>query len=265
MSAPPTDPRWPDQIAALCQELVALPADGPAPARDACKSALWLLLHDALTRFMDRQASRVGRVDRTDLEDLAAGKALDLLLNAESGKWDVYGRTGAEIAAFLSTVARNALIDWHRRRRREVSVADFETGLRHDGGEAEGPLLTDSGATGYEALERVAAGQFVVDLKSCAEKLAPRSRWAWFLRVFHEMPTRSIASHPAVNLKPGHVDVLLQRCRKAIRECMEQRGHDTDQLPPGTFVALWSALRGVEGGPDDERAGEPAGAMDEPF
>jgi DNA-directed RNA polymerase specialized sigma24 family protein len=69
--------------------------------------------------------------------------------------------------------------------------------------------------------------------------MQPRSRRIWLFRVFYEMPTRDIASHPDISLKPGHVDVLLQRCRETIRDCMRAKGHDLHEIPPGTFIEMW--------------------------
>lgn len=209
---------------------------------ECARRDLWLILHGALSRSLERQAGRTGRPSREDLDDLAAAKALDLLLNAESGKWEVSGRSGPEIAGYLAAVARNALVDWQRRRLREIPLTVLQGGDTEMPMEPTGMRDTAQEAPQWDAL---AARQFAGDLVRCADRLAPRSRWAWFLRSFYDLPTRVIAAHPAVGLKPAHVDVLLQRCRIAIRSCMEQRGHATGTLPPGTFVELWTHLRSV--------------------
>jgi DNA-directed RNA polymerase specialized sigma24 family protein len=84
--------------------------------------------------------------------------------------------------------------------------------------------------------------EFVEALRHCTERLKVRARFAWFLRVFHEMSSKEIATHPAVRLKVSHVDVLLQRSRKAIRDCMERRGFEPKDMPSGAFVELWQAF-----------------------
>lgn len=231
-------PRWPEAIRDL---MVRIRAPEEAD-REGVRRDLWLLLHGALTRSLERQAGRAGRPAREDLDDLAAAKALDLLLNAESGKWGVDGRGAPEIAGYLAAVARNALVDWGRRRRREVPLNALPGAEHENPMDRTGTTEQTNDPPQWEAL---AARQYAGDLVRCADTLAPRSRWAWFLRSFYDLPTRVIAGHPAVQLKPAHVDVVLQRCRQAIRTCMEQRGHVTTALPPGTFVELWTHLRSV--------------------
>ena len=80
-------------------------------------------------------------------------------------------------------------------------------------------------------------------LKRCAETLENRARTIWLFRVFYEMSSKEISTHPEVRIKPGYVDVILQRVRDSLRECMRRKGHDTHQLPTGVFVELWRAFR----------------------
>jgi DNA-directed RNA polymerase specialized sigma24 family protein len=85
--------------------------------------------------------------------------------------------------------------------------------------------------------------EFARALRKCAEALDARSRLIWFFRVFYSMATKDIAIHPNIDLKTGHVDVLLQRARKAIRKCMQSSGFDPNEIPRGAFAELWSAFR----------------------
>jgi hypothetical protein len=57
------------------------------------------------------------------------------------------------------------------------------------------------------------------------------------------MPSKEIALHPEVKLKIGHVDVILQRSREAIRNCMKHKGFETGHMPPGTFTELWLSFQ----------------------
>ena len=82
----------------------------------------------------------------------------------------------------------------------------------------------------------------VDSLRDCLGKLQPRTRLVWYFRVIHEMPSALIARHPKVTLNPGHIDVILQRARDAIRACMNEKGLDPGDMPTGTFVGLWEFL-----------------------
>jgi hypothetical protein len=69
------------------------------------------------------------------------------------------------------------------------------------------------------------------------------------------MRTKEIAAHPRVGLKPGHVDVLMQRARSGIRECMQQKGYQPQDMLPGTFVELWRIFADEIEGIADTEAG----------
>jgi RNA polymerase sigma factor (sigma-70 family) len=226
-------PLWPERVQCLSRELRA--------TRDSCRrkalqGELWLLLHMALGRYLSAQGAHRGRLPREDLEDLAAQKALELLASAERGSWEVAVRTPGEIASYVSTVARNGLIDHARRHlggaMAQAEEAELETALENESLQpVEAPEV---------AVER---REFANALTECAAELSGRSRTIWFFRVFYDMSSKEIAGHPEVAIKPGHVDVVLQRCREAIRDCMKRKGHGTGQMPPGTFLELWKRFR----------------------
>jgi DNA-directed RNA polymerase specialized sigma24 family protein len=81
--------------------------------------------------------------------------------------------------------------------------------------------------------------EFAQALRECARRLQPRSRLIWFFRVFYGMSSKQIAVHPEIALQAAHVDVLLQRVRHAVRECMHANGFEPRDMPPGTFTELW--------------------------
>jgi hypothetical protein len=72
--------------------------------------------------------------------------------------------------------------------------------------------------------------------------------------VFLERPSREIAGR--LGVKESHVDVIVQRARAALRECMRKKGHPDTALMPGAFVEIWSAIAGSE--PTEGVVDEPA-------
>jgi RNA polymerase sigma factor (sigma-70 family) len=190
-------------------------------------------------RYLHHFSPPAQGVAPADLEDIAAQKSLDLLRKSEQGEWDPTGRSPGEITNFLATVARNGLLDFVRKDKRHVrpdSDAEpvWETREFNSRGQA---------SQGVSPSLQVERREFVEGLRECADELQARSRRVWFFRVFLEMSSKEIAAHPEVMLKPGHVDVILQRAREAIRDCMARKGFDAQDIPPGTFSELWRVWR----------------------
>jgi len=234
-------PRWPARIVATAAVLrAAAPGE-----RSRARAALWPLLHAALFASLRAQAPRVARVAQEDLEDMASQKALELLVRAEEGAWDPHGRADHEVAGYLTGVARHALVDFARRRGREAPAPDDADAWT----EVVGEGVTEPA----RPEDVVAALQFARALRQCSDALAPRARGAWFRRVFLERPSREIAARLGVNA--AHVDVIVQRARASLRECMRSKGHPDAELRPGAFVQIWSALAADAGagGSDDGR------------
>jgi RNA polymerase sigma factor (sigma-70 family) len=240
-------PRWPERLRDLARSL----REGRAGIHgDRILEETWQILNSSLDLFLRQHARRLGRFSAEDFEDIAAQKSLDLLRKCEEGLWDPEGRTAAEIAGFLSTVARNGLVDLRRRRERLVDPGG-EDGDRASWEERVTALDARDPAAGTPDAG-IESAQFARALRDCAQRLQPRSRRIWFFRVFYDMSSKRIAAHPEVELNPGHVDVLLQRCRETLRRCMERAGYTPREIPPGSFVALWEAFR-----PDEDRKGAP--------
>lgn len=231
----PAPPCWPELLARHCAELTAAAAD----ARDGSRAALWKVLHAALFASLRAQAHRVPAASREDLEDIASSKALEILSRAEEGLWTPAGRPAHEIAGFVTRVARNGLIDLARRRGREVAPPEDEEAWRDRLGETHS-------AIGPSPDDQTAANEFVVALVECVATLAPRSRAVWFQRVFLEAASRDIAEQCEV--RPAHVDVLVQRARIALRACMVSKGHGEAEARPGVFATLWPMMVRVERG-----------------
>lgn len=242
----PETPAWSIRLLTLVAALG--PSAGTAPdatgaAPDAVREEAWLLLNSSIHMKLRAIAPALGRFDPADLADIAAQKSLELLRRAEEGAWNVGGRSAGELAGFLGQVARHGLVDHLRRRERDVqpAAAGDDDGGR-SGGRA-GPDLDAQPARGPAPDAAVERREFAAALRACAGELSERSRTIWLLRVFYELPSREIAAHPEIRLQPGHVDVLLQRAREALRACMERKGFAPREMPPGTFAALWRAFR----------------------
>jgi RNA polymerase sigma factor (sigma-70 family) len=232
-------PEWPARLREVSHELRSAPAGA---ARDRALEETWLLLESAISRYARFHSSRLGSVPREDLEDLSSQKSLDLLRRLEVGEWDMAGRTPSEITGFLSKVARNGLLDLLRERRRRVEPKESDPEQPH--APSPEPMDRADGIVGENAPDsRVSRREFVDALRQCVARLPLRSQWIWFLRVLGGLPSREIAAHPEVSVNRAHVDVLLQRCRKAVRKCMRSRGHEPHEMPPGTFVELWQTVR----------------------
>ncbi|MFN0150448.1 MAG: sigma-70 family RNA polymerase sigma factor [bacterium] len=247
--APRTEPAWP---ARLREILLSIGVGGGVDAhRQAQRAEAWVLINSGLRRYVRMHATG-RRLEPEDIEDIASTKALDLIRRAESGEWQVRDRAPAEVAAYLSTIARNALVDLARRERLFVRSE----------GSSEDELDRDANALQHSMPGTTAAdlpidrARYAALLRCCIESLQPRARRIWLFRVLHDMPTRDIASHPDVSLKPAHVDVVLQRCRDTIRECVATRGYDPHEMPPGTVAELWDHFAG-DADPGAEYRGSP--------
>jgi len=228
-------PKWPALLKDLHKEVRCSKVQS---SRQKARGELWLLLNTAICRYLRSHAAKLGSLGEQDLEDIAAEKSLDLLLKIESGEWDIQDRSPLEIAGFLSKVARNGLVDLYRQSGRLVVTGEdgrpeWDMDEQAQYGRPRVPDPPDV---------QIARQEFSQALRRCADQLDARSRRIWFFRAFYTMSSKKIAAHPDVRLKASHVDVLLQRSRVAIRDCMHGQGHEPQDMPPGTFVELWKTF-----------------------
>ena len=207
--------------------------------RDRALSELWLLLNAALVKYLRVHRERHGRIDEEDIRDIASEKSLELLRKLDQKQWDPTSSKPAQLCSFISTLARNGLID-HLRAVESKRPRGFE--LMDDVDSLPGSV--SSPRSGDDAVDLgVDRLQFAEALRECALQLKPRTRTVWFLRVFLEMPSKRIATHPSVEMSPAAVDVALARCRDTIRECMIKKDFRPEDMPPGTFTVLWEAFQ----------------------
>jgi RNA polymerase sigma factor (sigma-70 family) len=226
-------PKWPVHFVEFNR---TLRSDGNPADTDYARGQLWLTLNSVIYRSASYHASRYGGVPREELEDLAAQTALDLLGRLQSGDLDLTDREPSQLMAYLSAVAEHGLMDLFRQHGRSARPIDEDASLQ--------PVVTKANpGTSADPEYRIESKTYAKALRSCAEKLEDRARTIWIFRVLYEMSSNEISSHPEVRLKTGYIDVILQRARDALRECMQRRGHDTHRIPPGVAVELWRAFR----------------------
>lgn len=236
-----TDHR-PGWIERLHELLLLLPAAGQRE-RSRLLDEAWPLMHAGMLRQARYQARRVGRIDRDSLVDLVSEKVLDLLRRIVSNDWDISRHSAPELGSFLSMTARNAIIDHLRREGRLIHPDADQEG---PGWDAPRHRQVTKVAAHLESVEvRAERKEFADHLVACVDDLADRSRTIWFLRVMLEMNSKEIAAHPEVETTPGNVDVILQRTRSAVRDCMTRKGHEPDRMPAGTFTEIWRRFRGM--------------------
>lgn len=227
-----TDPaEWPEVLRHDC---AVLRSPCARPEFDRARERIWLVLHGVIKIRLRQVAAQYSGIRPEDIEDLAATKALELLMRAERGEWEITGRSPEEIQGYLRTAARNAIVDQLRLQGRVVTREDLDREVPRDHGAV--PAFAEAPEAAVERRE------FARSLRECAEKLQPRSRRAWFFRVFYDFSAREIAEHPEIRLKPSHVDVILQRTRRAISDCMLGRGFAPRDLRPGAFTELWESF-----------------------
>lgn len=220
-TAAPAAPAWAAQVACAVHGLQSAP---PTEA-EAARIRLWKLLHASLFAALRHQACRVARFTREDLEDLASAKALELLRQVESRKWSIEGRHAGEVGGFLLRVARNGLVDLARSRTREVLPATG-AGPANEVAEMEDPA------------DITATREFVASLERCVDGLQPRARAVWYRAAVLERPSRETAA--ALGLTVGNVDVIAQRTRATLVECMARGGHRSTEVSARAFVRLWA-------------------------
>ena len=226
-----SSPRWGRLLAGLA----ARQRTPDRPGRRA-RERLWVLLVMVLRRRIRAESRRLGPIDDDDLADLASEKALELIHRIDAGEWEPDSMPEEKIVGYVSSAARYGLIDTLRRSERRAT--DLEPDIESV---AAGAGVDSSGVEPpHVAAERAA---FVDAIVSCAGNLTTTHRTIWLFRVFLDMPSKAIAAHPAVGLKPGHIDVILGRCRDRLRTCVQSAGYDVGHAPPGTFAALWKAFR----------------------
>jgi DNA-directed RNA polymerase specialized sigma24 family protein len=219
--------RWPGRLTDLCESWKRTTTDRE---RNRLLSEMWLLLNVGLTYYIRAHGKAYGHVDPEEARDIASEKAMVFLHRLESGS-DPEGPTSpARICAYVSTLARNGLVDTLRKQGRKRDFAQkFENAIATRGSEAEANLLQD---------------RFIQAICDCVSQLSEPARMVWFLRAFLDMPSKKISSHPSIKMSAAGVDMLLSRTRRALGSCMNQKGLNAEDAPTGTFVALWELLRG---------------------
>lgn len=224
----PTSPIWASRLGDLCRQISA---GTGAPFR----SEAWQIVFFNVSRYLRYHAARVGPLDPDDLADIASQKTLELMHKVDISSGPLADLPAERVPGFLSTVARNGLITFLKRAGRTVNESDPDKA-----GDVGAAPDHQSPAVVLESQEYARA------LGRCVEMLEKRARSLWFFRVCYGMSSKDIARHPRVRMAPSHVDVVLHRARRAVKECMHRNGHETDRMPPGTFTVLWQILHPLD-------------------
>jgi DNA-directed RNA polymerase specialized sigma24 family protein len=219
---------WADHFMALCRER----EERAGEPVEHLRRRIWQIIFYRLSRYLLYHTGRLGQCDPADLEDIASQKSLDLMRQMDMGSGRLRELAAKDVPSFLSAVARNGLADHLKSRGRMASSLDDEQ-------VASSSEVKNMSAGNERPDTGVEQNEFTLALRGCVQALEPAARRAWFFRVFYEMPSKAIAAHPAVRLKASHIDVVLQRSRHAVRDCMKRRGFEPHDVPPGTFAALW--------------------------
>ncbi|MBU6221346.1 MAG: sigma-70 family RNA polymerase sigma factor [Planctomycetes bacterium] len=204
------------------------PAPDPAPTqvlldrvRDGDEAALNGLLarhRDAIRRMIDRRMDRViqHRVDASDIVQ-------DVLLEANRRLGDYLANPTMPFRLWLSHMARDRLIDAHRRHRvaasrsvdREVSLAAPGTGDDHSRDDAVGQIgdreLTPAAAATWHELERRFA--------AAVEQLDEADREIVLLRHFEHLSTADAAA--ALGLSKPAAGMRYLRAMRRLRVLLE--------------------------------------------
>ena len=220
---------WPERIIELGTRWAA----EAGPVREQVLGETWELLNTALLRYLRVYGRRYDYGFEEDFRDIAAQKSLDLLNRIHSRNWNPRENSPGQLCRFVSTLARNGLVDHLRV---VGSRRAYDSRTPEDTVAAPGLRRVE------QPDERVHRTAFVEAMRECIHRLRPRARAIWFLRVMLDMPTRKIAGHPAVHMKAGTVDVTLLRCRNELRHCMEAKGFRAADIPRGTLAQLWQTF-----------------------
>lgn len=213
---------WPERLLALAAKLHA---PSRVRERQQVQHELWDLLNLVLQIYVRRQARTQASLSVADMRDIAAAKASELFLRLDSKEWSP-AASPPQLRAFLAMVARNGVVDFHRRRSRDVPMEEVTE------------LDETSPQPSPETLAHAAA--YARAILDCAGTLTTRARRAWLLRVLYELDSHEIARDPGVASTGAGVDTMLARCRAQMRSCLDQRGLILQALPPGTFARLWT-------------------------
>ncbi len=215
---------WPQRIIELAGRWSTGNGD-----RELILVELWPLLKLAVAQYIRIHVRTMGPIDEDEVHDLAAEKALCLVVKLESGDWTPSADAPARVRAMLSTVARHGLIDHLRSHGPQRMVANFDpSGVAN---------------TTARSAEAVAdARRYASAIRECVNRLGPRAGTVWVLRVLLELPSKQVATHAAVDRKPEAVDMIFSRARAKVMGCLQRKGYSADNVPPGAFVHLWDAF-----------------------
>lgn len=171
---------------------------------------------DRVSSVVQRHRSALAGIARQ--EGLSPEEAIDCVQDALCTLLDLVQtgqvEAGAEPAAVLATIVRNAARNQRRRHYRAKPHEDLD----------KRELPDDRLALPEDLLSRA---EETVRLRACVEELCEIQRAVVTLRLLEERPGEDVAA--LLGVTKNHVAVLLHRAKGALRECLLA---SDDALPP---------------------------------
>jgi DNA-directed RNA polymerase specialized sigma24 family protein len=233
-------PLWASELTRL---VTRFGSEENSTERAKLRDRIWITVNLAVRRYLRVHRARTPWISSEEIEDVSSQKSLELVERIVSQSWTPADRTAPEVASYISTAARNALADRGRSAGRWVEMNDGDWERVMEEAQPGGVWPSSEGSS-------VDAAEFAQQLLRCLAALQPRSRYLWFFRAFYDLSSREIAAHPRIQLEVGHVDVLMQRTRSLIQQCLKRAGYETAEIPAGVYPRVWDASRswGLEPG-----------------
>lgn len=182
---------------------------------DACMLRLQRGEKDALKEIYEAYLTYVFSViyqvvgNHDDAEDVTAEFFIKLWTNA-----DRYV-PGSSHKAYIATIARNMAIDYLRKHKKEVLIAEFTTDSSEDDSatRTESVIISDK-ETGSSVEEEVVS---CLSLKEALDKLKPKEREIINLKIMGDMTFKEISE--ATGTPMGTVTWLYREAIKKLRRC----------------------------------------------
>lgn len=176
--------------------------------------------------WLDDHGDVLYRFALARLRNTAAAEDLvqETLLAALKAKDRFEGR--ASVRSWLVGILKNKLIDYFRKRSREISFSDLgfmsgEFGGRMQTGALMGEhWIAERGPQEWASPEAsLTRAEFWSAFRSCADKLPDKIAGVFLMREVDGVASDEICE--VFNISPGNFWVMLHRARLALRQCLE--------------------------------------------
>ncbi len=146
--------------------------------------------------------------NRENSEDICSDFFIKLWTNSDKYK------SGSGHKGYLATIARNMCIDFIRKNKREMLIAEFETNQDDEGGLSGENRLNIAGGCDESEIEKTVVGD--INLRSALERLKPSQKEVVNLKIMGEFTFKEIS---AIIKKPiGTVTWLYREAIENLRK-----------------------------------------------